>query len=111
AAGALGADGDAHFDDRHSQRCDRDEGCVGDVVPGLRPHLAHQHRSAHSRLTPQARSRSPTISDVIRFRNRIGVLSDFLRNPRHKAPKPTVRSDSNASTQQGDPNSSGSEAK
>ncbi|WKX89021.1 hypothetical protein Q1695_008570 [Nippostrongylus brasiliensis] len=63
--------------------------------------------SAHSRLTPQTRGRrSPTIADVVRFRNQIGQLSDFLRHPRHKPPKPTARSDSHASTQYDKANSS-----
>ncbi|CAJ0594107.1 unnamed protein product [Cylicocyclus nassatus] len=57
--------------------------------------------SAHSRLTPHRRRYSPTISDVVRFRNRIGVLSDFLRNPRHRPPKPGVPTNSDASTQHG----------
>ncbi|RCN25167.1 hypothetical protein ANCCAN_29122 [Ancylostoma caninum] len=66
--------------------------------------------SAHSRLTPQNRRRnSPTLSDVVRFRNRIGILSDFLRNPRHRPPKPIVRSNSDASTQHGGGSSSGSD--
>ncbi|XGW21467.1 hypothetical protein V3C99_004432 [Haemonchus contortus] len=65
--------------------------------------------SAHSRLTPQRRSHSPTISDVVQFRNRIGALSDFLRNPRHKPPRPVVRSNSDASTQQGGAGSTSSE--
>ncbi|KAK5985375.1 hypothetical protein GCK32_002617 [Trichostrongylus colubriformis] len=66
--------------------------------------------SAHSRLTPQRRiaTGSPTISDVVRFRNRIEVLSDFLRNPRHKPPRPIVRSNSDASTQQPDGGSTSS---
>ncbi|VDM66244.1 unnamed protein product [Strongylus vulgaris] len=80
--------------------------------------------SAHSRLTPHGRRHSPTISDVLRFRNRIGILSDFLRNPRHvrrvlnalstethvlvqKPPTPVVRSNSDASTQHGEDTSSG----
>ncbi|EYC22650.1 hypothetical protein Y032_0017g3473 [Ancylostoma ceylanicum] len=66
--------------------------------------------SAHSRLTPHNRRRnSPTLSDVVRFRNRIGILSDFLRNPRHRAPKPIVRSNSDASTQHGGGTSSDNE--
>ncbi|KAK6050118.1 hypothetical protein COOONC_12377, partial [Cooperia oncophora] len=65
------------------------------------PYPNARSSSAHSYLTPQRRSRSPTISDVIRFRNRIGKLNKFLRNPQHKPPKPVVRSDSDASTQQG----------
>ncbi|KAK6730347.1 hypothetical protein RB195_007047 [Necator americanus] len=65
--------------------------------------------SAHSRITPHDGRSSPTLSDIVRFRNRIGILSDFLRNPRHRPPKPVIRSNSDASTQQPEGASSNSD--
>ncbi|KJH44936.1 hypothetical protein DICVIV_09012 [Dictyocaulus viviparus] len=73
------------------------------------PNMNARSSSAHSRLTPHyRRCPSPTLSDVVRFRNRIGLLSDFLRNPRHAPPKPVVHSCSDASTQHGGSSSSNS---
>ncbi|KHJ97709.1 hypothetical protein OESDEN_02307 [Oesophagostomum dentatum] len=67
------------------------------------PRQSARSSSAHSHITPCHGERSsPTLSDIVRFRNRIGILSEFLRNPRHRPPKPVVRSDSDASTQHSD---------